>query len=84
MVIFLFLGVYNRGDIKFCLKRYEDALADFTKAISMRPEWALYYCNRARLYLEMGKKEDSLNDLNLAYKYSKNLTPTTQLIYTNI
>ena len=55
------------------MKLYPEALEDFNKAISMRPDWALYYCNRAKLYLLMGKKEDSLDDLNITYKLSKNL-----------
>ena len=38
------------------MKLYPEALEDFNKAISMRPDWALYYCNRAKLYLLMGKK----------------------------
>jgi hypothetical protein len=38
------------------MKRYEDALEDFNLAISKRPEWALYYCNRARLFMEMNRK----------------------------
>ena len=69
MVVFnsLMVGIYNRGDIKFCMKRYAEALEDFNLAISKRPEWALYYCNRARLYMEMNKKQESLNDLNMAY-----------------
>lgn len=49
------------------MKRYAEALEDFNLAISKRPEWALYYCNRARLYMEMNKKQESLNDLNMAY-----------------
>jgi tetratricopeptide (TPR) repeat protein len=35
---------------------HEEALLDFNKAIEMRPNWALYYCNRAKLYLAMNKK----------------------------
>ena len=50
----------------------------------MRPEWALYYCNRAKLFLEMKKYEDSLNDLNLAHKHSKNLAPSSKLTSANI
>ena len=33
MVYFLYSGIYNRGDIKVCLNKFEDALVDFNKAI---------------------------------------------------
>lgn len=56
-----------------CLEKYEEALVDFGKAISMRPEWPLYYCNRAKLLLKLDRKELALEDLNKAYKYSLNL-----------
>ena len=52
---------------------FPEALEDFNKAIQMRPDWCLYICNRAKLFLLMGNKEESLNDLNNTYKLSKNL-----------
>ena len=36
----------------------------------MRPNWALYYCNRGKLYFKLEKKEECLEDLNLAYRFS--------------
>ena len=36
----------------------------------MRPTWPLYYCNRAKLLLKLDRKEESLDDLNKAYKIS--------------
>ena len=67
MVILFKLGIYNRGDIKVCLKRYDEALIDFSQAIKMRPDWPLYYCNRGKLYLTLNKKEQALDDFDKAF-----------------
>ena len=39
----------------------------------MRPDWALYYCNRSKLLILMGNKDGALDDLNTTYKLSKNM-----------
>ncbi len=50
----------------------------------MRPEWPLYYCNRAKLLIKLNRKELALEDLNKAYKYSQNLVASPQLTQSNI
>lgn len=40
--------MYNKGDILVCLNRINEAIEWMTKAIAKRPNWPLYYCNRAK------------------------------------
>ena len=39
------------------MEKYEDAIKWMTKAIDMRPNWPLYYCNRVIQYIKLGKKD---------------------------
>lgn len=48
-------GIYNKGDILVCLDRIDEAIVWMTKAIDMRPEWPLYYCNRGKQYMKLNK-----------------------------
>ena len=49
-------GIYNKGDILVLLNRMDEAIACMTKAIELRPEWPLYYCNRGKTYIKMNKQ----------------------------
>ena len=66
------------------MKLYPEALEDFNKAIQMQPDWALYYCYRAKLLILMGKKKEALDDLNATYKLSKDLVETSTFTKGNI
>ena len=37
--------------------RIQDGIDVISKAIDMRPNWPLYYCNRVRQYIKLGEKE---------------------------
>ena len=37
--------------------KIEDAILWMSKAIEMRPNWPLYYCNRVKQYVRLGKKD---------------------------
>jgi len=41
-------AIYNKGDILVLLERKDEAIEWMTKAINMRPDWPLYYCNRGK------------------------------------
>ena len=47
---------------------HKAALGQFTRAIELAPDSARYYVKRADTYLELGKLEDSFNDLNQALR----------------
>lgn len=56
---------YNRGTELGQLKRYNDAVDDFTRAIAIYP-FDFVYGNRATAYYFLGKYQESLRDFNHA------------------
>lgn len=56
---------YNRGTELGQLKRYEEAIADFSKAISIYP-FDFAYGNRATAYFFLGKYQEALQDFDRA------------------
>jgi len=56
---------YNRGTELGQLKRYDEAIADFSRAISMYP-FDLAYGNRATAYFFLGKYREALQDFDRA------------------
>jgi tetratricopeptide (TPR) repeat protein len=56
----------DRGVAKWRLKQMEDAIADFTKAVSLNPDYAPAYNNRGNVYLDMNKAEDASKDFDRA------------------
>jgi tetratricopeptide (TPR) repeat protein len=60
---------YTYEQRSFCylkMGKYFAAVADLTKAIKLRPGYALNYENRAKAYLLIGQKELAAADLNMA------------------
>jgi tetratricopeptide (TPR) repeat protein len=55
---------YNRADIYYDLRRFQDALLDYNKAIEIDNNNYLYYYRRGILYFSLGKNEDSLADFD--------------------
>ena len=49
----------NRGIAKDELKQHKEAIADFDKAIELKPEDAQAYYNRGLAYRELGKKKEA-------------------------
>ena len=66
--------VYSlRGNCKYYLERYEDALEDYNKAIEMgEEESASDYNFRAKVYYQLDEYENAINDLNKALELDPN------------
>ena len=56
----------DRGVANFFLGRFEDAVADLTRAIELNPYDGLAYDNRAVTYERLGRYEENLADLERA------------------
>ena len=69
----------DRGVAKWRLKRLDEAVADFTKAVSLNPEYAPGYNNRGNVYLEMNRAEDAYKDFDRAVS----LAPDFGVAYSN-
>lgn len=73
-------GLYSdRGVAKWRLKRLDEAIADFTKAVSLNPEYAPAYNNRGNVYLEMNCAEDAYKEFDRAVS----LAPDFGVAYSN-
>lgn len=59
-------ALVKSGNRNFSLGRYDQAIADFTKAIERGGGDALTYNTRGRVYFEKGRHEDALKDVNRA------------------
>ncbi|PKI83762.1 TOM (translocase of outer membrane) complex component [Malassezia vespertilionis] len=60
----------GKGNKAYSNKKFEDALADYTKAIAAQPS-AVFYSNRAACYANLGKPEEVIKDCNEALKIDK-------------
>jgi tetratricopeptide (TPR) repeat protein len=56
----------DRGVAKWRLKQMDGAIADFTKAVSLNPDYASAYNNRGNVYLDMNRAEDASKDFDRA------------------
>jgi hypothetical protein len=56
----------NRGNKLFQLRRYDEAIADFSKAIAVFPTDELVYGNRGMSYYYLGKYQEAIQDFNRA------------------
>ena len=52
-----------------------EAKATFEYGLTQDPEYPLFYYNLACTYGEMGRMNESLEQLRLAYKYKANVVP---------
>ena len=62
----------NRGLVKYNLKEYIAAIADYNKAIELDPTFAPAYYNRGLIYRELGKEEEAKEN----FKKAQELDPT--------
>ena len=69
----------DRGVAKWRLKRLDEAIADFTKAVSLNPEYAPAYNNRGNVYLDMNRAEEAYKDFDRAVS----LSPDFGVAYSN-
>ncbi|MFM6375379.1 MAG: tetratricopeptide repeat protein [Microcystis panniformis] len=60
------IGHYNRGVGYIQQKKYDLALAEFTKALNIDPRYAEAYLNRGFLYEQQEKPDLALSDYNQA------------------
>jgi tetratricopeptide (TPR) repeat protein len=60
------IGYVRRGDAKACLKKYNDAIYDYIKAIEIEPKHALAYYRRGITEIAMGRNNDACTDLRKA------------------
>ncbi len=65
----------DRGVAKWRLKQMDEAIADFTKAVSLNPDYAPAYNNRGNVYLDMNKTEDAFKDFDRAVSISPDFGP---------
>jgi tetratricopeptide (TPR) repeat protein len=57
---------FVRGRVHSALEKYEEALADFSRALELNPEEAAYYSNRSKAYFQLEKYEEALADYSRA------------------
>ena len=69
----------NRGMIQTMHGRHESAIADFTKAIELDPNFLKAYLNRGGSYYDTGKFKKALEDCDAAIR----LAPEDPNIYRN-
>ena len=62
---------FELGDAKATSEDYEGAIAYFTKAIEINPNYAQAYWNRADANLSLGNYKSTIFDCNKAFEYEK-------------
>lgn len=70
---------YNRGCAHLAAARYEAALSDFTKSITLNETWSLAYNNRGTTYARLGDYDKAIADFTDAIK----LEPENRLAFRN-
>ncbi len=60
----------DRGVAKWRLKQLDGALADFSKAIFLNPDYAAAYNNRGNVFLDMDRPEEAFKDFDKAVTLS--------------
>jgi tetratricopeptide (TPR) repeat protein len=69
-------GLYSdRGVAKWRLRQLDGALTDFTKAVSLNPDYAPAYNNRGNVFLELNRAEDAYKDFDRAVALSPEFGP---------
>ena len=59
----------NKGTVKFEAGKWDDAIEDYTVAISIASDYGLAYYNRAIANHSVGKLLDACSDLKISEKY---------------
>ncbi len=67
------MAYVNRGTLHVEMKRYDKALADYDKAISIDPRYAMAYQNRGALHFNQKRDRLAISDWQRAMP----LTPIT-------
>ncbi|XP_031839502.1 small glutamine-rich tetratricopeptide repeat-containing protein alpha [Nomia melanderi] len=56
----------NEGNNFMKAQKFQEALANYTKAIQLNGRNAVYYCNRAAAYSKLGSHQKAINDCHTA------------------
>lgn len=64
---------YNQGVVRLEKGEYDAAISDFTRAIELRPRFAMAHFYRGRAYHRKGEHDKALPDLNEAIELDPNL-----------
>ena len=64
---------YNRGIARLEKREHDLAISDFTKAIEMRPGFAMAHFYRGRTYFHKGEHDQAISDLNKAIEIDPQL-----------
>ena len=62
------LAYNNRGGMYSVLKKQEEAIADYTKAIELDPKYVFNYNDRGEAYKALGKTKEADADFAKAKK----------------
>ena len=65
------MNEFNKGNQLFDQKQYDQAIAEFTKAIQADPKQADYYTNRGFAYLHVNKLNEASDDFTKAIELDK-------------
>jgi tetratricopeptide (TPR) repeat protein len=57
------------------MKRYDEALADYTRAIELDPSDAEFFGSRGQAYQAIGRYDEALADFNRAIELDPNYRP---------
>ena len=55
-----------RGDVRYCLRRYEPALADYDQALAKDPDACGLLCNRGLAREKLGRRTEAIEDFTRA------------------
>ena len=66
-----FEAYYYRGCAKVNEKKYQEAIADFEKAIELKPDYADAYFNLGRTYYLLNDEDKSCENYKLAAQYGR-------------
>ncbi|XP_003424668.1 small glutamine-rich tetratricopeptide repeat-containing protein alpha [Nasonia vitripennis] len=59
----------NEGNALMKNEKYHEALANYSKAIELDSQNAVYYCNRAAVYSKIGNHHHAIKDCNTALEF---------------
>ena len=66
--------IFNEGISYFNRVEYDRAIENFTKVITILPEYAMAYSNRGACYIRKGENQEALADINKALSIFPNYT----------
>lgn len=66
-----FEAYYHRGCVKVNESKYKEAIADFEKAVELKPDYADAYFNLGRTYFMIGDEDMACKNYKLAEHYGR-------------